>query len=91
MCGITGILLKECKRLKTKEDKDKLSNQLPSKKVIEKYFRYTTSISGSKHNIAYLNDTRKNVASEIRKLENRKDEYEVGNFLICREYTKTPT
>ena len=98
MCGITGILLKECKRLKTKEDKDKLSNvktdilnQLPSKKVIEKYFRYTTSISGSKHNIAYLNDTRKNVASEIRKLENRKDEYEVGEFLICREYTKTPT
>jgi hypothetical protein len=23
--------------------------------------------------------------------ENRKDEYEVGEFLICREYTKTPT
>ena len=93
-----SILLKECKRLKTKEDKEKLKNvktdilvnKLPFKKVIEKYFRYTTSISGSKHNIAYLNDTCKNVASEIRKLENRKDEYEVGEFLICREYTKTP-
>ena len=38
-----------------------------------------------------MNDTCKNVASEIRKLENRKDEYEVGEFLIYREYTKTPT
>ena len=38
-----------------------------------------------------MNDTCKNVASEIRKLENRKDEYEVGEFLICRDYTKTPT
>ena len=91
-----NIILKECKRLKTQEDKDKLSNvktdifvnKLPFKTIIEKYFRYTTSISGSKHNIAYLNDTCKNVASEIRKFENRKDEYEVGEFLICREYTK---
>ena len=41
--------------------------------------------------LPYLNDTCKNVASEIRKLENRKDEYEVGEFLICREYTKTQT
>ena len=94
-----SIILKECKRLKTQEDKDKLSNvktdifvnKLPFKEIIEKYFRYTTSISGSKHNIAYLNDTCKNVASEIRKLEKRKDEYEVGEFLICREYTKTQT
>ena len=77
-----SILLKECKRLKTKEDKEKhkqcntdiLVNKLPfTKKVIENYFRCTTSISGSKHNIAYLNDTCKTVASEIRKLENRKD------------------
>ena len=47
-----SILLKECKRLKTQEDKDKLSNvkivifvnKLPFKTIIEKYFRYTTSI-----------------------------------------------
>jgi len=64
-----SILLKECKRLKTQEDKDKLSNvktdifvnKLPFKEIIKKYSRYTTSISGSKHNIAYLNDTCKNV------------------------------
>ena len=51
-----SILLKECKRLKTQEDKDKLSNvktdifvnKLPFKEIVEKFFRYTTSISGSK-------------------------------------------
>ena len=94
-----NILRKECKRLHTQEDKDKLNNikydwfinKLPLKKWIEKYFKYTTDISGSKNNIAYLNDTCKNVAKEIRKLENRKGEYEVGEFLICREYTKTKT
>ena len=94
-----NILLKECKRLYTQEDKDKLSNmkyelfenKLSLKKWIEKYFRYTTDISGSKNNIAFLNNTCKNVSNEIRKLENRKSEYEVGEFLICREYTKTQT
>ena len=85
-----SILLKECKRLKTKEvlkikinnvKTDILVNKLPLKNVIEKCFIYTTSsIRGSKHNTAYLNNTRANVASEIRKLENRKDEYEVGEF-----------
>lgn len=48
-----SLLLKECKRLKTKEDKEKLNNvktdilvkKLPFKKVIEKYYRFTTSIS----------------------------------------------
>lgn len=59
--------------------------------MIEKYFKYTTDISGSKNNIAHLHDTCKNVSNAIRKLENRKGEYEVGEFLICREYTKTNT
>ena len=44
-----------------------------------------------KNNIAYLNDTCKNVSNAIRKLENRKGEYEINEFLICREYSKTPT
>ena len=81
-----NILLKECKRLNTQEDKDKLrnikidifENKLPIVKVIEKYFEYTTDISKSINNIAFLNTTCKNVSNEIRKLENRKDEYEVG-------------
>ena len=81
-----NIILKECKRLNTQEDKDKLKNiksdifvnKLPTKTIIEKYFEYTTNISSSKNNIALLNTTCKNVSNEIRKLENRKDEYEVG-------------
>ena len=92
-----NILLKICKRLHTEEDKQKLNNikadifenKISTTKLIEKYFRYTNEIASSKYNIAYLNKTCKNVSSEIRKLENRKSEYEVGEFLICREYTKT--
>ena len=92
-----NILLKECKRLNTQEDKDKLrkikidilENKLPIMKVIEKYVEYTTDISKSINNIAFLNTTCKNVSNETRKIENRKDEYEVGEFLICREYTTT--
>lgn len=83
-----NILLKICKRLETQEDKDKLSNikddifinNITYKKFISKYVQYTSDISGSKNNIAYLNDTCKNVSSAIRKLENRKYEYETGEF-----------
>ena len=63
---------------------DWINNKLPLKQWIEQYVQYTTDISGSKYNIAYLNDTWKKVAKEIRKLENRKGEYEVGEFLIYR-------
>ena len=92
-------MLKECKRLSNTDDKIKLKNiyndifiyKLPIKTIIGKYFTYTTDISGSKNNIAFLNTTCKNVSNEIRKLENRKDEYEVAEFLICREYTTTKT
>ena len=81
-----NIILNECKRLNTQEDKDKLKNieydifinKLPIKTIMEKYVEYTTDISSSKNNIAFLNTTCKNVSNEIRKLENRKDEYEVG-------------
>ena len=94
-----NIMLKECKRLHTQGDKDRLKNikddilvnRLSVFEIIDKYFQYTTDISGSKNNIAYLNTTCKNVSNAIRKLENRRDEYEVGEFLICREYTKTQT
>ena len=91
-----NIMLKECKRLHTQEDKDKLMNikkdifvnKISTKKLIEKYFRYTNDIASSKFNIAFLNNTCRNVSNEIRKLENRTEEYECGETLICREYTK---
>jgi hypothetical protein len=38
-------------------------------------------------NIAYKNDTCKEVSKHIRKQINKKSEYEVGETLICREYT----
>ena len=92
-----SIYLKECKRLKTKDDKEKLSNiyddifmnSVKPKELIERYFKYTKVISTNKNNIAYLNDTCREVSKEIRKTENRKAEYEVGEVMICREYLKT--
>ena len=41
--------------------------------------------------MAYLNDTCREVANEIRKMQNRNDEYEVGEIMICREYLKSKT
>ena len=89
-------LLKECKRLNTQEDKDKLhnikhdifENKISVHELIKKYFKYTDDITSSGFNIAFLNNTCKNVSSEIRKKQNRVDEYECGERLICREYTK---
>ena len=94
-----NINLKICKRLHSQEDRDKLinikkdifENKLSVKEITEKYFSYTDCITSSPNNIAFLNDTCKNVSNEIRKLENRDGEYCVGEFLICREYTKTDT
>ena len=92
-----NILLKECKRLKSQEDRDKLYNikhdifvnKLSVHELVKKYgFKYTDDITSSGFNIAFLNNTCKNVSSEIRKKENRVGEYECGERLICREYTK---
>ena len=69
------MYLKECKRLKTKEDKEKLSNMyadifentVKPKELIERYFKYTKVISLNKNNIAYLNNTCREVSKETRK------------------------
>ena len=71
-----NINLKECKRLHTQDDKDKLKNiktdifenRLSTSEIIDKYFSYTDDITSSPNNIAFLNDTCKNVSREIRKL-----------------------
>ena len=90
------ILLKECKRLHTDEDKDKLHNikhdifvnKISVDGLVKKYgFRYTDDITSSPFNIAFLNNTCKNVSSKIREMENRTEEFELGERLICREYT----
>ena len=56
--------------------------------TIKNYFKFTTNITQSENNIAYMNDTCKAVAKHLRKLQYKQDEYEVGEFLVCREYCK---
>ena len=90
------IYLEENKRLKTDEDKmmlkqiksDIFDNKIPDMNTINKYFKSTSEITKSLKNIAYMNDTCNDVAKHIRKLQCKNNEYEVGEFLICREYCK---
>jgi hypothetical protein len=90
------VFLTENKRLKTQEQKEQLkqiksdifNTDIPVMNTIEKYFKFTQDITNSTNNIAYMNDTCKAVAEHIRTMLNKTDDYEVGEYLICREYTK---
>jgi hypothetical protein len=90
------IYLEENKRLKTDTDKNMLkqiksdifNKAIPVMDTIKKYFKSTGEITKSLKNIAFMNDTCNDVAKHIRKLQNQESEYEVGEFLICREYCK---
>ena len=92
------IYLEECKRLGEK-DRDKLKSvfydifesKLDLVEVINKYFEYTTDIAGTESNIAYLNNTCREVSKQIRKRQGKKSEFEAGETMICREYRKTKT
>eukprot|EP00438_Fugacium_kawagutii_P015581 Skav229714 [mRNA] locus=scaffold49:189255:192446:+ [translate_table: standard] len=90
------IHLNTCKRLKTEEDKQKIINihddiflhKLSKTEIIEKYFEYTDDITASTSNIAFLNDTCREVSRRIRELQNKTREYEIDEEVICREYIK---
>ena len=92
-----NICLKVCKRLRKEEDRKKLENiyidifenNIKVRELVEKYFKYTSDMNLNENNVAYLNDTCKEVANQIRKKQNRKGEYEVGEVMICREYLKS--
>ena len=92
-----NIYLKVCKRLRKEEDRKKLENiyidifenNVKVRELVEKYFKYTSDMNLNENNVAYLNDTCKEVANQIRKKQNRKGEYEVGEVMICREYLKS--
>ena len=94
-----NIYLKVCKRLRKEEDRKKIENiyndifenNIKVRELIEKYFKYTSDMNLNENNVAYLNDTCKEVANQIRKKQNRKGEYEVGEVMICREYLKSKT
>jgi hypothetical protein len=90
------LYLEENKRLKSDEDKAKLkqikadvfNKDIPLMGTITKHFKFTTDITQSENNIAYMNDTCKEVAKHRRKKLGKVTEYEVGEFLICRDYFK---
>ena len=70
------IILKINKRFKNQEDMDRLEEIKKMLKdgcninnVILKHFKYTDNINESENNIAYKNETCKNVSSAIRKNE----------------------
>ena len=80
---------KKIQRLKSDDDKQKLkqikadifNKDIPLIDTIKKYFKFTTNITKSENNIAFMNDTCKEVAKHIRKLQNKDAEYEVGEVL----------
>ena len=90
------IYLYERKRLKTIEDKIKLSNikfdllstDKPFEQIIDNSFKWENDIRVCNHNIAYENKTCKIVSNVMRKLLNKKEEFEIGDVMICKEYLK---
>ena len=90
------IYLKICKRVKTEEDRQKVSDvyddiwkhKLPIDEVMRKHFEATTDIMESEHNIAdiaYTNRMFKWVSNTIRKNLGKSDKYR--DFVICRKHT----
>ena len=91
-----NIMLYECKRLKTEEDRKKLydiksmiMNNEPILNVIEKHFGWSEGNEICENNIAYTNKTCREVSSKMRKMKGIEDEYVVGEEVIYRKYIKT--
>ena len=90
-----NIMLYECKRLKTEEDRNKLKdikrlifNNEPILNIIKKYFGWADGSEICENNIAYTNKTCKEVSNRIRKMKGIEDEYIIGEEVICRKYVK---
>jgi len=88
-----NIMLQENKRLTSEADKQTLrqfkadifDESIPVVRIIRKYFRFTNTVETSS-NIAYKNSTCERVATTVREMQSREDEYEVGEVLVCRRY-----
>ena len=82
--------------MKTQEQKvqlkqiklDMCNTAIPIIDTIEKYFKFTRYITHSTNNIAYMNDTCKAIAEHTRTKLGKTDDYEISEYLICRESTK---
>ena len=90
------IFLKENKRLKSEEDKIKLKNMkydiLETKisviDIINKYNLKTTDKIITEDNIAYTNSKCNEVSKQVRKMLGKKNDYEIGEKLICKKFFK---
>jgi hypothetical protein len=84
------------KRLKSEEDKlmlkqiklDIFNEDIPMIETISKYFKFTTEVTQSLKNIAFLNNTCKSKSIVIRNNLGKTNEYEVGEYLTCRKWMK---
>ena len=90
------IFLKENKRLKTDEDKLKLKNlkydilktNMSVIDIINIYKLKTTDKIITEDNIAYTNSKCNEVSKQVRKMLGKKNNYEIGEKLVCRKYFK---
>ena len=90
-----NIMLHERKRLKIEEDRNKLKDVkkmifegVPYRDMINKYFQWTDKIELYDNNIAYTNNTCKEVSKKIRDIKGIKEKYIIGELLMCRKYIK---
>jgi hypothetical protein len=87
------ICLKDIKRIKDPMMKalaipicDKLLSCKSAKQreqLVKRYFKFTNTVIND-NNVAYRNATCKSVSLKVRKLKGIKEEYVVGDILICR-------
>ena len=57
--------------------------------LLKKYFGWSEGNEMCENNIAFTKNTCKKVSKKIRDMKGIKDEYIVGEELICRKYIKT--
>ena len=91
-----NMYLRENKRLKRKKDKEILrqfkqdifDESIPTESTIKKYFKMTKDLE-TVFNVAYRNATCEKVSKRVRsELLQKKEEYCVGEVLVCRTYFK---
>jgi len=90
-----SIYLRENKRLNNDEDKtilkrfkgDIFNPKKDPVKTIKKYFKMVSEIETT-NNIAYKNSTCATVSAKVREMQKKKDDYEVGEFVVCRKFVK---
>ena len=67
---------------------NRFNEDIPIYDFIRKYGKLTKNITQSTKDIAYRNETCKNVSNAIRDKSTKKSDYEIGAVLIRRKYRK---